>query len=62
MIVADTEAHQHGWRWLLVDLDSGERVLTGEQTYWSRDSAWAVGELVRVTARTMPTTDTTEAP
>lgn len=62
MIVADTEPHEDGWRWLIVDLATGERLCTGEQTYWHRDSAWAVGELVRVSARTWPTIDTTETP
>lgn len=63
MIAADTEAHGHGWRWLLVDLETGERVRTGQQVYWSQASALTVGERVMVAARDYPITDTaTEAP
>lgn len=57
MIVADTEAHQHGWRWLLLDLETGERVCTGQQVYWSQASALTVGERVMVAARDWPVTE-----
>lgn len=57
MIVADTEAHGHGWRWLLVDLETGERVCTGQQVYWGQTSALTVGERVMVAARRWPITE-----
>lgn len=46
MIVADTEPHGHGWRWFLVDLETGERPHIGGQAYTSRDFALRIGERV----------------
>lgn len=60
MIVADTEEHAHGHRWFLIDLETGERVCTGQQTYVYPDQALTVGEVVMVAARNAPTTDLTE--
>lgn len=60
MIVVDVERYNWGWRWLLVNLDTGERVCTGTQTYWAAPSALTVGERVMVAARDWPVTDRTE--
>lgn len=59
MIIADTEPHGHGWRWLLLDLETGERLVTGQQIYWAETAALTVGERVMVAARDWPITDAT---
>lgn len=62
MLIADTETHSWGWRWLLVDLVTGERVCTSSQTYWSKRHAQGVGDRVLHAAQDWPIHDTTEGP
>lgn len=64
MIVVDTEDHpDHPGmsRWLLVDLTTGERVLTGTQWYWAPCVAERLGERqLRALNRHTPVIDTTQ--
>ena len=62
MIVVDVEPHpDHDghWRWLLIDLTTGERALTGTQPYWAECIAERLGERQLRAMTHTPVIDTT---
>jgi len=60
VIIADTEQVDDGsWRWLLIDLETGERVLTGAQTYSCHGAAARNGDRQRLALNHTPVIDTT---
>lgn len=63
MIVVDTEPHPDDpnlWRWVLLDIATGVRVLTGTQTFTAHCVAERLGERQLRAMNHTPVIDTTE--
>ena len=60
MIIADTEQlADGGWRWLLIDIETGELHFTGTQTYSCHGAAARNGDRQRLALTHTPVIDTT---
>ncbi len=56
-VVTEPHPDGFGWRWRLLDGDTGELLFTGEQAYSTPETAEVAGARQLHAARTLPTPD-----